>query len=414
MSPIPHDGRLDATLAFLSEGYRFVQATCERLGSDAFQTRLILRPIVCMMGADAARLFYDGDRFTRRGAMPKTTLKLLQDEGSVQTLDGAAHRRRKAMFMSLVTPESMSRISDEMLRCFRAALPAWERRDRLVLHDAVREVLCRAAFAWAGAPLDDAEIAPRAAELGATIDAAGSFGPSTARALWLRRRSERWAAALVRDVRRGRLVVPHDRPLHVVATYEEEGELLDEAVAAVELLNLLRPTVAIGRFVVFAALALHEHPEARDALRVDEEDGTLHFVQEVRRHYPFFPAIAGRARHPFGWRGHRFAEGDWALFDLYATNHDPREWGDPGAFRPERFAGRRATPYDLVPQGAGDARTGHRCPGEPITIELLACAARMLAREMTYEVPAQDLSLDLSSMPALPKSGLVLSNVRRA
>ncbi len=41
-------------------------------------------------------MFYSGDRFTRTGgAMPPTVLRLLQDKGSVQQLDGAAHLQHR-------------------------------------------------------------------------------------------------------------------------------------------------------------------------------------------------------------------------------------------------------------------------------------------------------------------------------
>lgn len=99
-------------------------------------------------------------------------------------------------------------------------------------------------------------------------------------------------------------------------------------------------------------------------------------------------------------------------FDPYGTNHRPRTWGDPEAFRPERFLGREPTPYELVPQGAGDVRAGHRCPGEALTIAVPERAVRLLAHETRYEVPAHDLRVDLSGMPALPWSGPVVGGVR--
>lgn len=103
--PIPDDGALDSSLALLREGYRFLPNRFARLGTDIFQTRLMLSGATCVRGPDFAEMFHDGGRFTRRGgAMPITVLKLLQDEGRVQVLDGAAHRRRKAMFLSLMTP----------------------------------------------------------------------------------------------------------------------------------------------------------------------------------------------------------------------------------------------------------------------------------------------------------------------
>jgi hypothetical protein len=45
-----------------------------------------------------------------------------------------------------------------------------------------------------------------------------------------------------------------------------------------------------------------------------------------------------------------------------------------------------------IPQGAGDARTGHRCPGEDVTVALLASLAVRLARPH-YDVPEEDLTI---------------------
>jgi fatty-acid peroxygenase len=99
------------------------------------------------------------------------------------------------------------------------------------------------------------------------------------------------------------------------------------------------------------------------------------------------------------------------LLDFYATNHDPRLWDDPHLFRPERFAGRPASLYDLIPQGGGDPHTGHRCAGEGITVALVKSATRLLTTSMRYEVPPQDLRIDLSRMPAIPRSRFVIRNV---
>src|SRR3546814_9974873 len=66
--------------------------------------------------------------------------------------------------------------------------------------------------------------------------------------------------------------------------------MLSPRVAAVELLNILRPTVAVSVFITFTAHALHQLPACRQNLQAD--DGYLEcFVQEVRRFYPFFPAV---------------------------------------------------------------------------------------------------------------------------
>lgn len=59
-------------------------------------------------------------------------------------------------------------------------------------------------------------------------------------------------------------------------------------VAAVELLNIIRPIVAISIYVAFTALALIQFPAAAETLSSQNPLSYQHFVQEVRHFYPFF------------------------------------------------------------------------------------------------------------------------------
>lgn len=403
----------DSTLALLFEGYEFIPQRCRRYRSDIFETRLMLTKAVCMTGQEAAEVFYEPDRFTRKGAMPQTTLRLLQDKGSVQLLDGEAHRHRKRMFMSLMGPESIARLSDLMADRWLAYAGRWESAERVVLHDEVEEILCRAVCEWAGVPLAESEARQRTREFAAMIEGAGSVGPRNWRGQLLRARTERWIRGIIEKVRTRELEVSEGSAAHVIARHRNlDGELLDAEVAAVELINILRPVVAVARFVTFAALALHEHPECRQQLQAGDDDYPELFVQEVRRFYPFFPFVGGRVRNEFDWRGRHFARGTWVLLDLHGTNHDPRVWEDPETFRPERFRRWDENAFNFIPQGGGDHYQDHRCAGEWITIELVKRAVRLLTGSMHYEVPEQDLGIDLSRMPAIPESRFVISDVR--
>lgn len=410
---VPRTPGLDNTLAFLREAYTFVSRRCDRLGSDLFRTRIMLTPVVCMRGAAAARFFYEGDHFTRKGAMPQTTLRLLQDKGSVQSLDGAAHRHRKGLFMSLMTPESVAHTANLLEAHWREALPRWGAAGEVVLLEEMGELITRTACDWAGVPVPEREIPALSHELEMMIAQAGSIRPATLWALHLRRRTERRVRRLVERVRAGEVSSPEGTALSVMARHRDpSGQLLDAATVAVEIINLLRPMVAVRRFIAFAALALHEYPEWRERLLANEAD-LEPFVQEVRRYYPFFPIIGGRAREDLEWGGHRFRKGDWAILDLYGTNHDTRSWEAPDRFRPERFRGWPGDAFTLVPQGAGDFMTGHRCPGEWITIALIKRAVSLLCA-MRYDVPPQDLSIGLDRMPTAPRSGFVMSRVEMA
>jgi fatty-acid peroxygenase len=185
-----------------------------------------------------------------------------------------------------------------------------------------------------------------------------------------------------------------------------DGELLDPRTAAVELLNVIRPTVAVCWFVAYAGHALHRWPHYRHALRAGG-DYAVAFAHELRRFYPFAPFIGGRAVRDLTWEGEQIPEGALVLLDLYGQNHDSRWWPDPYRFKPGRFVNREIGAFDLVPQGAGDPHTGHRCPGEPFTVAILAELCTRLAH-LDYQVPKQDLTISLSRIPARPRSGFRL------
>ncbi len=78
---VPHTRVFDSTLKLLSEGYPFFQRRCAELDTDAFATRLMGRRAICVSGHEASRMFWQPGRFTRRGAIPPTTLMLLQGDG---------------------------------------------------------------------------------------------------------------------------------------------------------------------------------------------------------------------------------------------------------------------------------------------------------------------------------------------
>ncbi|MEV5828486.1 cytochrome P450 [Spirillospora sp. NPDC052242] len=405
--------RLDGTLPFLLRPYGLLSARARRLGRDVFDMRLLLQRTTCMTGAEAAEVFYDPRRFVRAGAAPRRLRATLFGEGGVQTLDGARHRARKELFMSLMTPEARDDLCDIAARLWRERIAAWAADGRrVVLFDEVSELLCEAVCAWTGVPVTRRQVPAVTRVLLSLIDSPAAVGPRYLRGRAARRLADRWAAGHV--VRTRESETAEGTALERIAGFRDaDGLPLPPEVAAVELLNVLRPTVAVARFVVFAALALHGNPGWMRRLQDDDAPETMEaFVQEVRRFYPFFPVAAARVAQDFTWRGHRFRKGRRALLDLHGIDHDPRSWDRPEQFRPERFLGWEPDAYSFVPQGGGDHYGGHRCPGEWITKDLMKVAVTALTRWADYTVPAQDLRIPPWSAPALPKSGFVLAQVR--
>jgi fatty-acid peroxygenase len=412
--PMPRDGLPGRGFALRRDPYRYVSRRCAALDTDVFQARVMFRPTIFMRGEEAARVFYDPERFVRAGAAPLRLQASLFGRGGVQTLDGAGHAHRKALFLELTAADRVAALAETTRVVWRAHLDLWCARERIVLYDELQPLLFRAACHWAGVPLADDELSRRTRDAAAPFDAAGAVGPRHWGARLARARSERWMARLVEDIRKERVRVARDSVAGQVASFRhEDGQLLSPRLAAVELLNVVRPVVAVSVYVTWMAVALYDYPRWRNALAAG--DGLLveRFIQEVRRYYPFFPAAAARVRQDFEWNGYRFPRGRRALLDLYGTNHDPRAWSRPEDFDPGRYERGRVGSFNLVPQGGGDAATQHRCPGEGVTLELMKVALQFLVMDMAYDVPTQDLSIDWRRLPALPRSRLVLHRVRR-
>ncbi len=340
--------------------------------------------------------------------------KTLIGQGGIQGLDGEAHRHRKRMFMQLLDAGAVEELAGLTEQGWHRAIDNWQSCGDICLLTEVQTILTESVCRWAGVPLPAADLSGRRDQLATLIDGAGSLGARHWAARKTRREADGWARQLVEQVRDGQLQAEPAKPLMVVAHYRDpDGSVLDSHVAAVELLNLLRPTVAVSYFIIYGALELLAHPQWRERLRSD--DSMLEpFAQEVRRLHAFFPFAAARVRQGFDWQGFHFPAGTRVLLDLWGTNREARHWQAAEAFDPERFVNWRGAAFSFVTQGGGDPAEGHRCPGERLAIELLKVALRMLTGAMEYAVPAQDLRLDLSRMPAKPNSGLVVSDVRRA
>jgi fatty-acid peroxygenase len=393
----------DSTFALLRDPYRYISRRSSELGENVFETRLLLRPTTFVTGVDAAGVFYDPARFQRDGAAPPPLQKTLFGQGGVQGLDDEEHRQRKAMFLQIVQPERVEALAEAVTRQWRRAVADWVAAGEIQLYPELHLLLTRAVCEWAGVPLPAAEIEDRTRQLSALFDQAGQIGLGHLRSRAARKAADRWAADLVDQIRAGKLNPPTSSAAYIVAHHHEpDGRPMASHEAGVELLNVLRPTVATAVYVTFVAHALDAHPAWVKRLAHGDGSEDLAFVEEVRRCYPFFPAVAAVVREQFEWRGHRFPKGRRVLLDLYGTNHDSGYWPDPERFDPERFLGDEPDRFAFVPQGGGDPAAHHRCPGEPISTRLMIVALDQMVRHVTYTPLAPSAPVDFGRLPALP------------
>ncbi|NJO69405.1 MAG: cytochrome P450, partial [Bacteroidetes bacterium] len=399
------------TIALLNDGYNFIRKHCEEHKSDLFKTRLMGKPVICMTGREAAEIFYDNSKFIRRGATPKRIQNTLFGEKGVQTLDDEAHLSRKDMFMSLMNPSQLNRFSQLIYDQWNETSPRWEYQDQIILLEESQEIMCRVACKWAGVPVYENEVHQRSFEFGAMVDAFGAAGTRHRKGKIARESTEKWIRKIVTQTREGKIQVPPGTAAHVFSLELHSGKLLDPKIASVEIINILRPIVAVGTYIAFAALALHHYPACKKRIQDGDDQFAEWFAQEVRRYYPFTPFVGARVRTGFEWNGFKFPAKRLVLLDVYGINHDSHLWEKPEDFIPERFENRKTDPFNFIPQGGGDHYTGHRCAGEWITIIAITEAVKFLSRNLQYEVPEQDLRVDLTRMPTAPQSHFIISKV---
>ncbi len=406
-------GSRDSTMALLREGYQFIPNRCKSLKSEVFQAKILSKEVMCLSGHNAAKLFYNNDLFERKNAAPERLQKSLTGKGGVQSLDDAAHRNRKAMFLSLMSPGKLGKfvknLNDEQNR---AGL-LWAEEKEVTLFDEAQEIYFRAACTWAGVPLKDSEARERSKDMGKMVDGLGSLGYRNYRGRFARKRSEAWMVEIINQVRGEKLAAPKGTALHTMAWHkDQDGQLLNTDTVAVELLNIVRPIAAIATYISFMALALHSYPQYGKSLRGASDGDYQAFVQEVRRFYPFTPFVLAKVRKDFTWRGYGFPKGRTVMLSAYGVDHDPKLWHKPEQFNPGRFKSWGGDRFDFIPHGGGDYLKGHRCAGEQLTIQAMKATLRFLVAGISYDVPSQDLSFSLSRIPALPKSGFVMANVK--
>lgn len=415
--PFPKEKVLESGLNVLREGYMYAPNRHRAYKADAFETRLLGKKAIVIGGEEAAKLFYDEDKMKREGAVPEPAKATLLGRGGVQQLDDEKHRNRKQLFMRLLSKDRVDIWAKHFEKQLLLAIQDWLSKDSINLYEESQKILTKATCEWAGVPLSEKDSDKRTKQLVSTFHTPMTVSHRHVEGRIGRHKLESWMKTLIQQVRDGELDVKANTALYQTAWHRElDGELLDLKTAAVEMLNFIRPHVALSVYFAFTALSLHQFPEEREKLNGSNPYHLHMFIQEIRRYYPFFPFNGAITRKDFVWEGYSFEADTMVVMDFYGTNHDNRIWDNPSVFNPSRFSDWHTSPTDqvqmkLLAQGGGDYNTGHRCPGEWNTVRAMEIVTDYLVNKLTYTVPEQDLAYSYVKVPTIPKSGMVLTDI---
>lgn len=399
----------------LDEGYLLLSKLREEAGTPVVKARLLNKEVIAVYGKDAAKKFYDPRNFKREGAMPKLVLKTLFGEGGVQTLDGKSHEKRKTIFMDLMTPKRMEDYHRILDRTLTKRMD--QEHGEFQLFDVAKDVLFRSICEWSGIDLtqmSQTEI-DRLAEYQISMISSAVTNPKThVKGIENRKKSEKWAQSLIEEARTHPVAGKEEVALYAFASAtDDEGELLPIDVAAVELLNVIRPTVALTVWIALMGHALFSRPDIYQRLHAEFDQLQDSFIQEMRRYYPFFPMLPAFAIQDVEIDGYLIPKDSWVVLDLYGTNHDERTIETPEVFRISRYLGKEKhisydEEYEMIAQGGGKFEAMHRCAGEWITLHALRVFSDQLVNKYQFTVPEQDWEIPLNQFPTFPKSKAVL------
>lgn len=399
----------------LDEGYLLLSELRKEANAPVVKARLLNKEVIAIYGKEAAKKFYDPRNFKREGAMPKIVLKTLFGENGVQTLDGQAHEHRKTIFMDLMTPKRMEeyhRILDKNL-----TQKLDRQQGQFELFDLAKDVLFRSICEWAGIDLSQLtkKEVDQLAEYQISMISSAVTNPAThIKGIDNRKKSEKWAQSLIENARINPVAGKEDVALYAFAkATDDHGELLPIDVAAVELLNVIRPTVALTVWIALMGHALFSRPDIYQRLHAEFDQLKDSFIQEMRRYYPFFPMLPAFAIQDVEVDGYLIPKDSWVVLDLYGTNHDDRMIETPEVFRISRYLGKEKhisydEEYEMIAQGGGEFKTMHRCAGEWITLHTLRVFSDQLVNKYQFSIPEQDWSIPMNQFPTYPKSKALL------
>lgn len=399
----------------MNSGYHLLGELREDVGAPVVKANFLTKDITVIYGEEAARTFYNPEYFKRTGAMPKPVLKTLFGEDGVQTLDGEEHHHRKNYFMDLMTPDRMEAYHELLAENVSKELD--KQHGEFELFDLANRVLFTTISEWAGINLEkfDAKLVEKLAQNQISMISGAVTSPvDHVKGIADRKESEKWAQDLIEEARKHPVPGKEHLALYAFANATNlDGELLPVEVAAVELLNIIRPTVALTVWVALMGHALFAKRDVFEELKADFDNLQDSFIQEMRRYYPFFPMLPAITVKDVEVDGYLIPKDSWVVLDLYGSNHDERTIASPEQFDIRRYVGKAKDisyeeQYEMIAQGGGKFRDMHRCAGEWITLHSMRVFSDQLVNKYEFTVPEQDWTIPMNQFPTYPNSKALL------
>jgi cytochrome P450 family 110 len=147
----------------------------------------------------------------------------------------------------------------------------------------------------------------------------------------------------------------------LIAARDEDGSALrDEELVAEMKTLLLAGHETTATSLTWAVSHLIQHPDVFGRLRQALSHGDTEYldavIKETLRLTPIIPMVGRYLTAPLVAGGHEYPAGVVLVPHIYLTHRRADLWPDPERFDPDRFLGRKVSPYEFFPFGGGTRR----------------------------------------------------------
>ena len=330
---------------------------CQARYGEPFTLRIAWAdaPMVFVSDPKELKRIFTADADVLRAGASSTVLEPFAGPRSILVLDGDEHLRERRLMLPPFHGEALARWRETMAGLAHAELDGWtpgrpihalRRMQALTL-----EVILRVVFGSGDAALRDAirrtldmtTSLPRLWAMGVLPRGIGPWRSFT--------RAVQDLDALIYE--RAERARPDDGSVLALlrAADPQPAQLRDQLVT---LLAAGHETTAGS--LAWALERLARHPEILARMRAQDDDYLDAVVKEVLRSRPVLAIAPRQVVSPFTVGGWTLPPGVHVTPCLYLTHRRPELWGDPTAFRPERFLDGAPPPYAFVPFGGGTRR----------------------------------------------------------
>ncbi|MEM9074941.1 MAG: cytochrome P450 [Myxococcota bacterium] len=177
------------------------------------------------------------------------------------------------------------------------------------------------------------------------------------------------------------------------AAHEDGAPMTDDEIRDELMTMLVAGHETTATALSWCAHRLTKHPEvlrrvqaelaavfpegAVDTARLNQLPYLDAFAKETLRVHPVIPGVGRVVQSPVTIGGTELPAGVMVACNIFLTHTNPKVWPDPHRFDPDRFLGRRVSPYEFLPFGGGI----RRCIGESFALyEMRVVLATMLLR----------------------------------